>query len=539
MKAVNRFAISLPVLLLCMVVLSVRSSSQTAPDQSQNVLHSDQTLHANTRLVVVDVVATDSKGHAVPDLKAEDFTLLEDGKPQKISGFTFERPGTAAVRTEQVQLPPSVISNAPKFQANSLNVILFDAINGDFVEHSYAKSELLKFLNSAALDRPVAMFAMQDQLKLLHDFTTDNKALVSAVTKYKPPTEAISTDTMESKISAFSSAGAFHTSERGIADTLNQLNALAKTLAGYPGRKNLIWLSGSIPLVFFPEEVNRADGHISLKSGDAFDNMLISTSFKSYADLIKKVTDSFMAAQVAVYVVDAGTLSKDDHLSAQITMDLMADGTGGKAFRNSNNLALNLKTSMEDGSTFYTLGYYPDNKKWDGQFRRIQVKSNRPGLTLRHRVGYYALDPEKLNKENSDAVAENFSRSLELDAPANSQVVFQAQVVPPSTNGKKVTVTFHIDPGTMAFEHEEGGIESARLSCTVWAYGKDKNKPTMSSGTVSANLKAGEYQQMMQQHFLPCNRELDLKSGTYTLRMGVLDRTTNKMGTASAQVIVP
>ncbi|HSK44415.1 MAG TPA: hypothetical protein VLA83_11075, partial [Candidatus Binatia bacterium] len=82
-------------------------------------------------------------------------------------------------------------------------------------------------------------------------------------------------------------------------------------------------------------------------------------------------------------------------------------------------------------------------------------------------------------------------------------------------------------------------MEFAHLSCTVWAYGKDKDKPTMSSGTVTANLKASEYQQVVQQRFLPCERQLDLKSGTYALRMGVLDRATNKIGTASAQVVVP
>ncbi|HXA86904.1 MAG TPA: hypothetical protein VNZ47_17600, partial [Candidatus Dormibacteraeota bacterium] len=63
--------------------------------------------------------------------------------------------------------------------------------------------------------------------------------------------------------------------------------------------------------------------------------------------------------------------------------------------------------------------------------------------------------------------------------------------------------------------------------------------PTMSSGTVTANLKANEYQQVVQQRFLPCDRQLELKPGTYALRMGVLDRATNKMGTASAQVVVP
>jgi hypothetical protein len=70
-----------------------------------------------------------------------------------------------------------------------MNVILFDANNGDFVEHAYAKDQLVKFLNSAELGRPVAIFAMQGQLKLLSDFTTDNKALAAAVTKYTPPAQ--------------------------------------------------------------------------------------------------------------------------------------------------------------------------------------------------------------------------------------------------------------------------------------------------------------------------------------------------------------
>ncbi len=254
---------------------------------------------------------------------------------------------------------------------------------------------------------------------------------------------------------------------------------------------------------------------------------------------MKKVSDALMAAQVAVYPVDAGAVGKDDHLASQHTMDNMAESTGGKSFKNSNDLVLGLRSGIEDGSTYYTLTYYPENKKWDGQFRTIQVKSSKGNVSLRYREGYYALDPEKINKEDSDAVAENFSRSLELDAPSATQIVFQAQVQPPSEKNKKVVVTFHIDPRTLAFEQKEGGNEFAHLSCTVWAYGKDKDKPTMSSGTVNANLKASEYQQMMQQRFLPCDRQLDLKPGTYALRMGVLDRATNKIGTASAQVVVP
>jgi VWFA-related protein len=533
-----------PVFLAIALVLCVRTESQTSSGQQQDVMHSDQTLRTNTRLVVVDVVATDSKGQPIPDLKASDFTLLEDGKLQKISGFTFEHPGSNLAQTAQIQLPPSVVTNAPKFQSNSLNVILFDTVNGEFAEHAYARDQLLKFLNGAALDRPVAIFALQNQLKLLHDFSTDNKSLSAAVAKYRPPAQTINSESIESRASAFTTRGDYHTSERGIETTLNQLNALAKVLAGYPGRKNLIWLSESFPLVLYPETNNQLamEGQSLRNAGNAPsspENAQTTQAFKSYAVLIKKVSDALMSAQVAVYPVDAGAVGKDDHLASQHTMDNMAESTGGKSFKNSNDLVLGLRSGIEDGSTYYTLTYYPENKNWDGQFRRIQVKSDRGNMSLRYREGYYAVDPAKINKEDSDAVAENFSRLLELDAPAATQVVFQAQVQPPSEKNKKVVVTFHIDPRTLAFEKKDGEVEFAKLSCTVWAYGKDKDKPTMSSGTVNANLNAKDYQQMIQQRFLPCDRQLDLKPGTYALRMGVLDRATNKIGTASAQVVVP
>ena len=527
---------------LAFCFLGAHSQTNSA-NQPQDVMHSDQTLRTNTRLVVVDVVATDGKGQPVPDLKASDFTLLEDGKPQKISGFNFEHSGASLAQAAQIQLPPSVVTNAPKFQSNSLNVILFDAANGDFTEQVYARDQLLKFLNAVALDRPVAIYAMQAQLKLLHDFTMDNKLLSAAVAKYRPPAKLNNSESMESRASAFSTRGDYHTSERDIENTLNQLNVLAKILAGYPGRKNLIWLSESFPLTLFPETVNQMNiGGQDLRSAGTpgtNQNLQTSAPFKTYAALIKKVSDSLMAAQVAVYPVDAGAVGKDDHLASQHTMDNMAESTGGKSFKNSNDLALGLRSGIEDGSTYYTLTYYPENKNWDGQFRRIQVKSTRSNMSLRYREGYYAVDPEKINKEDSDAVAENFSRLLEPDAPAATQIVFQAQVLPPSDKNKKVVVTFHIDPRTLAFEKKDGGVEFAKLSCTAWAYGKDKDKPIMASKTVSANLKASEYQQMLQQRFLPCDSQLDLKPGTYALRIGVLDRATNKIGTASAQVVVP
>ncbi len=278
--------------LLALLFLSVYSQTNTS-NQPQDVLHSDTTLRTNTRLVVVDVVATDSKGQPVTDLKAADFTLLEDGKPQKISGFNFEHPGGASAQVVQVNLPPSVVTNAPKFQSNSLNVILFDTVNGDFAEHAYARDQLLKFLNAADLERPVAIFALQTQLKLLHDFSTDNKSIERG--RGQISTTCYDNQQREHRVaaSAFSTRGDYHTSERGIETTLNQLNALAKVLAGYPGRKNLIWLSESFPLMLYPETTGQLNGNGTGAEkltgfGSTASNLLTRARYKSYAEADEK-----------------------------------------------------------------------------------------------------------------------------------------------------------------------------------------------------------------------------------------------------------
>src|SRR5258708_39874972 len=103
-------------------------------------------------------------------------------------------------------------------------------------------------------------------------------------------------------------------------------------------------------------------------------------------------------------------------------MNNLAQSTGGKAFYNRNDLIVGLRTSLEDGATYYTLSYYPDNKKWDGKFRVITVKSARPGVNLRYRLGYYAVGPEAAAQGERNMLAEDVSRATNLDGPSTHAV---------------------------------------------------------------------------------------------------------------------
>jgi len=504
-------------------------------------------LKANTRLVVLNVVAVDRKGQPVADLEAQDFTVLEDGKGQKISSFSFQHPGAFPASPARVPLAPGVVSNAPPCTGCPLNVILLDVLNGDLTAFAHAKDAVVKLLNGGQLSQPIAIFVMQEKLTLLHDFSTDTQVLRAAVEKFTPPAQANGGETTESRASPFATKGDYHTGDRNIQSTLAELHALARILGAYPGRKNIIWLSESFPLALIPEVATRdsisisdvaADGGRVSRVPNIVDALRQNPgATNDYAALVKKVTDALMAAQVAMYPVDAAGLGKDDHLGSLHTMNQIADGTGGKAFYNRNDVDSELRAGLDDGATYYTLSYYPENKNWDGKFRSIAVRTSRPEVELRYRLGYYALDPEALSKDEAKGIAEDFSRALSPDAPSATAVLFQAGVVPPPDKSNKVTINFAVDPHTLTFSKQNDGLQHAALNCVVWAF-SGKSNPIRSEGGTTAALQPDVFQRIMQSYF-PCQRTIELKPGKYTLRLGVLDRTNNQYGTTTTQVTVP
>lgn len=517
-------------------------SQTTASNPPQDVLQSNQTLRTNTRLVVVDVVATDSNGQPVSDLKASELTVLEDGKPQKISAFSYQREKAASVVAGSASA--GAFTNAPQYKdVSSMNVILLDALNGNLAGHAYGRDQLLRFLDKGTLTQPTALYALEEKLTLLHDFTTDIKGLRSLVQDYKPKGAAHVQD-VYSAASPFSArAPSNATTSHTVEVTIAALNSLAGALAGYPGRKNLIWISEGFPITLFPEIIfDDPTGCMSCTNPTPA-TMANSTSFssgsgKDFDAEVQKVANALMNAQVAMYPVDASGLQKDNHLNAINTMRSLADRTGGKAFYNRNDVDLGISSSLEDGSTYYTLEYYPANKTWDGKFRSIQIKS-RSGVNLRYRQGYYALDPGVQNKYTDKTLTRTFSDALSLDSPSATGVVFRAGVAPPSAKEKQVTVNFAIDPHTLGFERKNDGLQHIMVSCAVAAFSEKGSFLKEEVSSVTAAIKADEFEKMMKGQQFPCKRTINLKPGNYNLTLGVVDRNSGLIGTTTAWVRVP
>lgn len=513
-----RFFGFLPLLLFTFMAHSAlppQTQSGNQPYQSQSVIR------ATTRLVILDVVATDGKGLPVTGLKAEDFTVLEDGKPQQLIDFSFHQPDASGPGAPK---PASnAISNDPQYSsASSLNIILLDAINTDFSSHAYAQEMLIKYLESAPAIQPTAVYALEGRLSLLHDFTTDAKALRDVLVHFKPSGPTHIPD-VYAAASPFTREGSYQASPQSRNVTFNAMRFLAHSLAGRPGRKNLIWLSEGFPISLFPDVTMGEQAFL----------------VQDFSPLVEKIADELMNAQVALYPIDAAGVTVNERFSAHTAMISMAERTGGKTFYNRNDLEIGVRTSIEDGSTYYNMQYYPQNRKWDNRFRKIEVKVNRPDVHLRYREGYYALPPDAAYSANVDASARALGAALLLDAPASTGVLFQAAVVPPSDKTQnKFVMNFGINPHTVSFRRGADGLMHAEVGCVVWAYHGNGEPLQFDGGAVKADLQPDVYEQVMKS-YLPCHRPLDLKRGDYTLRLGVIDRQTSLIGTTSMKLTVP
>jgi VWFA-related protein len=277
---------------------------------------STPTLRTGVQLVVEDVVVTDKNGTPMHGLQQGDFTVLENKAEQPIKGFE-EHAGEAITRA--VALLPGTFSNVPATTGRVVNVLLLDGLNTPPQSQPYLRDQLVKFL---AMERPgtqTAVFALNYRLGLLQDFTTDPDILKHAVklqgVQFSPllnrelndqpghkESEAI-TDLIMLK---GGSSPALEDMQRTLLDmqarqvsqqtqvrariTIEALKQLARYLAGVPGRKNLLWFSGS-----FPVSIQR-DIHTT---GDPFAGQA------DLHDELKVTVDLLAKNQVAVYPIDA------------------------------------------------------------------------------------------------------------------------------------------------------------------------------------------------------------------------------------------
>ena len=559
-----RFSIQLA--FIAALALSCGAMAQEKPVASTGPF----TFRAQAKLVVVDVVVTDRDHHPVHDLKQRDFSILEDHKPQTINSFEERKALTSAEAAKFPELPPmpaGTFSNfAPAPPNSAVNILLLDMLNTAWVDQTFARKQILKYLANAHPGANTAIFGLSTRLFMLQGFTTDPAILRAAVLKLLGKSSPLLDDPINGGLPE---TGAQMSQEMGgslpvdeiqtfldvqnsvkdssrAKDTLDAMNLLALYLATIPGRKNLIWFSGGFPLSIMPDVTNpNVNPFIGMAN--------VEQEYRETAKL-------FASSQVAVYPVDArglmlgsGRVVDDMQLAdPHFTMLQMANDTGGHAFIDTNGLAEAVDSAIDDGSSYYTIAYRPSDQTEKGRFRKTEVKLAQQGYHLEYRRGYYEDDPRQ--SPQPETIADTSDRSLIFRAmvrgvPSASEILFKARVVPAAkaSDGQRRVLTgddflrryavdFAVMPNDIAYTTTADGIRHFHVEFITVAYRSDGAVANRTANDVKGALTPTQFSRLQQTGF-PFHQEINVPlKGDYSIRLGIHDLNSNHIGTTELPV---
>lgn len=589
LRLCRRFLGLIPLAVVAVLVLPIQS--QTASPDSGKVV---ATIKTQVRRVLIDVVVTGDKGEAVTGLHQGDFEVLEDGKAQSIASFE-EHHGAPPTQITMPTLPPHVYTNFPLVQsADAVNVILLDALNTPSRDQTYVHSQMIKYLKTIPPGTRVAIFTLASRLRMLQGVTTDPSDLLAILNSGNAGTQSspllASTTESESNqrlidfmiensaapipqtlaqaavnpINAMkqflSDTAAFQTEQR-ISLTLAALQQLGRYLAGVPGRKNVIWFSGSFPVAILPDP-------------DLPDPTNMTLTFE---EDIRKTADLLTTAEVAVYPIAAEGLvgetvyeangteigekrpslaSRDqvqqlqrsaaDRDSNHRAMEDLAKDTGGQAFYNTNGLNAALARVVSNGSRYYSLTYAPSNPAMDGKYRRIQVKLLNGKHTLAYRRGYYADDLATAlsagKKSDSDPLMPLMGRNL----PDYTQILYKilaepAKPQPPSDAPRigtgelkgpfvRYSVDFAISVEDLKLDSAPDGARHGNVEVCLVAYDRE-GKPLNLVVTPGDIVLTPQEYVAVQRGGLQIHKEIDVPTDYVYLRTGIYDLRSSTAGT--------
>lgn len=562
-------------LLLALLFGPMLCLGQTATSGS-----SDRTIHVFARLVYVDVVIRDSGGHFVHGLTRPDFKLLEDGHAQQIDFFnehTYDAAkaiadhGTGGRNVPTSDPAKLEFSNVPAqgTLASSLNIILFDMVNTPSSDQADARRQLLKFLQALPPGQQCALFILSDRLHMVQNFTGDSSRLREAARQLDPKdfllvrsqTQMLNDDDF---LADFAQAMG-HDPGGQIAhlkqdqtrdDNINQdigaritiaaMQQLARATSGYPGRKNLLWLSESFPLVVGQQmRDTRFQPSAYLPGARETDNLMASAQMAVYPISLRALeTEGVAVTSSGSGEVSGGGSKMNDTFKNQFysrqdlrtAMEDIAAQTGGEAFVGSNDFAQALRRSMDDGSNYYTLAYRPQNQHWDGKFRKIRVEFEQKGYALAYRRGYFAT-PDAVTSNNN---VQELNAAMQPGTIESTLLVLRSKVELPDAQHPTVRIDSILNPESVQFDTDPNGRRRAKLLVLLIALSDGPGQPAappQTSGVLVVDLDADHFKALLSTG-VPFHQELTLKPGRYRLRLGVSDMNNHHLGTLDMPIDV-
>ena len=578
-KAATRFGAALALV----VAAVVAASSQGTPPPQQPA---PPTFRSPVVAVPVDVRVIDNKtGKPVTDLRQQDFTVLEDGVRQDVRLFavqrfdgTEERPSPGPKPTAPVAAPASRAPGPPAITPQTTRVFLFVLGSGRLQEPSKGLDATLEFVRTRLRPRDlVAAFAYNRATA----FTTDHERVARVIERFrkendtlardirfameglagvygsrelpkaiKARIDAIFTDAGSLPVGSTASAGQLPNADRMKKDLRNEQEAIIQSMldAGRAGPESA-GLAAALPALdwsafdtFVAQNVQTMRDAGNLYAAIAFmqriegeKHLVFVTEYglqlprwDDERDLARVAADS----RVAIDVLQTGGVV-DPHMAG--TLRTLSEVTGGMASISEYSRPA-LARLDEATTSSYLLGYYPANTKWDGAFRTIAVKVNRPGVTLAYRRGYNArVASPAFDRFDYAARFRVEGAATYAEDVKDIGVTLAASL---ATEGRQtfVDVSAQVDPAALHFDVRDGIFVGQILIAVV---PMDSSRSII-GGKYKRQVAHPEYDRetldLVRKIGIPYDARLSVPSNTRYIRVIVYDPVADRIGTASADV---
>ena len=483
-------------------------------------------IRVTTRQVEVSVIVHDKKGRLIEDLTKDDFTIFDKGQEQKIGYFTKDIPKTApysggvaaAVATNR---PPAPAPGQPPAIAVP-TVILLDGMNSRFQDRTYSKQALMQFLSGLHTGDSVGIYVLADTLKFFR------------------PVEPQATEKFLDDFMIHASTMALTFPRQRVLGTLTALRTIATNLLAVPGRKNLVWLTDGFPALSGLTSTGRPG-----------------RQFESFGDEILRTVLALDHAEVAIYPVDMrGVVSHSDvapsmttqsrHFNramdnmarnyvimSEATMNEVAERTGGRVFMGSSDLSSFIQEAVADTRVTYTIAYTPSHNEWDGRFREIKVKVNRPGAEVRYRKGYFAYPEAAAEKSRAAVLAAAIGSPVE----ASGLGIMGKVVESPTKDHPQGRLQFIVDAHDVAF-HKDGEQRILDLETTVLMRDAESTELGRHADPLHAALKQADYDTIQKNGVLAVSVGFDTPANASRLKLVVRDLSTGLVGSIELPVAI-
>lgn len=576
-------------LAMCAVFLAaIPGQSQ---DKKQTATDDQDVIKVTSNLVSLDVIVKDKKGKPITDLRAEDFTISENGVQQKIEHFdsTLSGPGMTGQSTDAVASTEQKPKSPTGFPRNII-VLVLDGQSTELGNLKHVREGMLKYIRErVTASDSVALFSISGGLQLLQPFTHDKPALIAAVEKaYDSSTvsktsearglsenisalrDKISAGPPGDRVDSSPAAGAAGSAmaQKMIAQrmleqyiqlrsalstqqtrpVLAALAAIAEGLRSVPGKKTLVMFSqGFVATEALDWQVqstidiaNRANVAVyiidstGLTGGTPTSGALVASSpLAGISGALDMEQRRRAAAGESVF-----DISRQEGLNRQ--QDLLyriSEDTGGHFLKNSNDIGAGLERIDTEIRSRYTLAYRSTDSNFDGSFRKVKIEVRRPDTNVLARAGYYAIPPSQIvpmSPEDRKLLA-NFA-----NMEANPTLPLSLELTSFRTRDGFYTVplSFELPPAAVQFDRK-GDKQRLQLDVlgVVRAEGEDKILSRL-GGNFDVALSPEQYESISHDKIF-YRQDIQLYAGSYTVDLIVRDRLSGKVAARREKLELP